>query len=981
MTHELELRLLGPIEVLYRGQRVSLPRSKKTRALLGYLALSERPHSRAKLCELFWDVTDDPRGALRWSLSKLRRVVNQGGEHIEADRTNVSFARDGVLVDALALRDAAKRGLDQASTEELTALADMARGELLEGLELPDFHEFQAWSLGKREQAREARCAVYAELVARLDDAPAEALPHARARVQADPLSVEARAGLLQVLVRLKKDGEAQQQLELACRMFREMTVPGANELQRAWREMTSTKTVSSTTADISPRAPGPASEPFVGREAERARLAELLDACQAEGEQRIALVMGEPGIGKSRLARDLAERARSQGATVLMGRAYEAESSRPYGPWVDALETDLSELIEGRQEDDVGGARDALFAAVAELAGDAADEPGGAVLILDDVQWLDRDSSELLHFVARSNRERRLFLVLLARGGELEDNEHAVRALRGTRRETRVDEIPLGPLSAEEVDALIDAADVDPSAVFQASAGNPLYALELMRAEGADVDATSLVQLVRGRIERLPPSAAELLRWCAVLGHVVDVGRLEFLSSLDLEDLVCALERLEQHALLRVDEADPSRYVFAHDVVREAVYSALSHPRRRLMHQRIARLLDEKRKSPAAATEIAHHASLAGDAMLGVRACIEAGRHSLRVCANGDAESLAKRGLQMVDALGEDASVSSSLELLHIQHSARAPSPERAAPRLSELTERALDLGLTQSARLGFQMLSFMRWETGSMAAAHDNIMQAERLSRSADPEERSIALSQAAKCLVLLERDLNLAESFLLEAGALVRRGIASPSALRFAEGKLMEHRGELEEAAEALRAAREIGREGGDRLAELGALEQLTMLAVDRGDLEAAVRLADELVELSGRVRPGAEAPCARALRALSCERVKDDCEELEEAIAALRIADSKYRLAFVLSRRARLALERGRIDDARGWAEEAIELAQQIKHASELATAQALLARCAEDKASPALIEDLQRALEQGISEAARSRVQAALGALG
>ena len=113
-------------------------------------------------------------------------------------------------------------------------------------------------------------------------------------------------------------------------------------------------------------------------------------------------------------------------------------------------------------------------------------------------------------------------------------------------------------------------------------------------------------MQLVRERVERLPEATADLLRWAAVMGHAVDIERLEQLSSLSAEQLVNALERLEHHALLRIDATRVAqRYVFAHDVVREAVYAELSLPRRRLMHRKLAQLLQPHASDAAVATEL----------------------------------------------------------------------------------------------------------------------------------------------------------------------------------------------------------------------------------------------------------------------------------------------------------------------------------------------------------------------------------------
>src|SRR5689334_4888278 len=98
------LRLLGPMTVTRGDEAVDLPRSQKTRALLAYLVVTGRPHSRERLSSIFWDVTDDPRGALRWSLSKLRALDDEGVSRVRSDRESVSFDPAGAFVDALDVR-------------------------------------------------------------------------------------------------------------------------------------------------------------------------------------------------------------------------------------------------------------------------------------------------------------------------------------------------------------------------------------------------------------------------------------------------------------------------------------------------------------------------------------------------------------------------------------------------------------------------------------------------------------------------------------------------------------------------------------------------------------------------------------------------------------------------------------------------------------------------------------------------------------
>jgi DNA-binding SARP family transcriptional activator len=601
-----ELRVLGPLEVWAAGEKLKLPRSKKTRALLAYLAVTGRPHRRERLCHLLWDVTDDPRGALRWSLSRLRKVFVDSEQPIEADREQVAFRRDAVAVDSERLSRRIRDGLGDAHTEELEALATVPRGAFLEGLDLPDFLDFNAWCIAERESHREQHCLVLSELVGRLRDQPRAALPYAQLLAQTDAFNVSPQVELLRLLVQLGGKDRARQRYDSVRRLYREVGAAGLDDLESAWRGMgkrsarghggktshdSGLENAAAPTAVQARGARGetrdedrsPATWPFVGRAEELERLERVLVGSPKGRRAPVALVVGEPGSGKSRLAERFMTRAGSGGFEVLRGRAYEAESSRPYGPWVDALALDLGELAAEAPEDGATSSRDAMFAGVAKRLTDGA---GGQprLLVLDDIQWLDSDSAELLHFVTRSEHESGLAVMLLARGGELNDNQPVMRALRGIRREGSIDEIELGPLALEHIAKLV-GNDADVQAIHDASAGNPLYAIELARARATGLGGTppSVVQLVRERVGQLPDHAGDVLRWGAVLGHAIDVERLEALSSLALDELVDALERLEHSALLRIDATrSRQRYVFSHDVVREAVYGDLSHPRRR---------------------------------------------------------------------------------------------------------------------------------------------------------------------------------------------------------------------------------------------------------------------------------------------------------------------------------------------------------------------------------------------------------------
>jgi TolB-like protein len=231
----LRVSVLGNLAVQRHRTRMQLPPSKKTRALLAYLAVTARPHSRDRLCAMFWAVPDDPRAALRWSLSRLRPLVDEPDcRRIIADRENVSFDLDRVTVDILALRSVARNGTDAISTDALREATEALEGDFLEGLDLPDCQEFQSWCTGEREETRRLRVRLLTALVTRLEDVPDEALRHARTLSLLEPANEAAQAVLVRLLRAAGRAREAEQQFQSAQRRLEEFNVVCNGALRQA---------------------------------------------------------------------------------------------------------------------------------------------------------------------------------------------------------------------------------------------------------------------------------------------------------------------------------------------------------------------------------------------------------------------------------------------------------------------------------------------------------------------------------------------------------------------------------------------------------------------------------------------------------------------------------------------------------------------------------------------------------------------------
>ncbi|MGE0621603.1 MAG: AAA family ATPase [Pseudomonadales bacterium] len=956
---QLELRFLGDLEVIRDGGVLKLPPSKKTRALLAYLALHDRAFRREHLCELLWEIPDDPRGSLRWSLSKLRRLVDEDdAPRILADRNTVRLRTDGLGIDVLALKQAAAAPGDT-PLEQLEAQALGYRGTFLEGLELSGFHDFHAWCVAEREACVRAQTALLEALVGRLADEPERALPHARSLAGLAPYDEAVRARLIRLLVRTQRSDEADQQVQLGERLLREAGVTPSGALNAARRGSARGGPPSGASARTTATAPAmaemasrpgpdaPASPSLVGREAECGQLRTHFDRVLAGGTLRCVLLKGEPGIGKSRLLEWFAELASSAGAVVLEATTFESESLRPYALWIDALRSlgVADAVFRGTDSD-----RDGLFAALSEYLLAATEGRTPVIVAFDDVQWADESSMAALHYVSRLCRRAPVCMVLAAREGELQDNAPLQQTLRALRQSDLLEEIRVGPLADGAIRELLAARapESDVEAIGRECGGNPLLAIELARRMGSEESGT-LDELVAERLSRLNVDDAEVIRWAAVLSPRIDLETLVRVTGQAANQVGASLERAERSAMLRAGEGG---FRFSHELIARGVYTGIAPARRQVMHRRAAELIEQEAALDLEhAADLAHHALASDDPGLGARALVSAGRLCLRFFANDHALVLARRGLQLARKLTGAEQVCRRIELFDVMLTA-APvyDWEAAAREYVTLAEQALDHGELAHARLGYHMASTVRWAHGHWAGAREESLQAELITRGAGEEEHVLGLAETAKCLAMLERDLNRADAMVMEARALAERSrIGYSSALPAAEGILRYHENEMDAAEALLKEARTLCKSAGDRLGEYQANEYLVMVDVERGRFDAARRRADTLVELGDKVREGSEAPFAHALRAL-CDYLPDgetttDPADLDGCLDALRALDAKHRLAYVLNRMAERELEAGQVALAQAHATEACECAGVLERASEMIIALGTLQRVA------------------------------------
>ena len=215
----LHLRLLGTLELSRGGAVLKLPASRKVRALLGYLVLATRPVPRSQVCELLWDEPNDPRGELRWCLSKIRGLIDEPGrKRVVADGNTIRLDLSDCGVDTLEVTRAPEHGIQKLGVERQKELAALFAGDLLDGLEIARSPMFDAWIVAERRRFRGIQTVLLENL--------ARALPHEAASpyieewLKLSPFDACAHELLLNALARHGRIAEGEAHLAAAVKLF-----------------------------------------------------------------------------------------------------------------------------------------------------------------------------------------------------------------------------------------------------------------------------------------------------------------------------------------------------------------------------------------------------------------------------------------------------------------------------------------------------------------------------------------------------------------------------------------------------------------------------------------------------------------------------------------------------------------------------------------------------------------------------------------
>jgi class 3 adenylate cyclase len=638
---------------------------------------------------------------------------------------------------------------------------------------------------------------------------------------------------------------------------------------------------------------------PLVGRGAELEELNRLWrDACG--GRRAVVVIVGEPGIGKTRLAAELCRGAHAEGAAVLLGRCYE-DSIVPYQSFVEALRHHVSETPLDELRLEVGRHRPVLARLIPGLADPAPQSTtsatGGSpegeqfqlfdsvasllraiaeqhplILVLDDLHWADVPTLLLLRHVVRATEGSSLLILGTYRQTEVDEAHLLGQAIAELRRARALATVTLGGLGEGEVAELV-ASQLTGAApatvarsIVERTQGNPFFVEEILRDVGPDGDVSdaltripdSVKDLLLRRLRRLDEGCKRLLNIAAVAGHEFTLDVLELVAGGTAEEIA---ERLEPAIAAQVIDESPTaigQYSFAHALIRETIYEQISLTRRAQLHRRMGEAIEGALGDAAQqrAGSLAYHFSAAGD----VRKAYE--YHSTAAAA-----------------------------------AALVYAVEPALAHYTAALEAGAKLGLEAAREPALRGLLLqrqkMRWRTGDVSGARRDL-------------EAALDAAQRAGDRVS-------------ELEALNELGIVSL-------------RSDLGAAARSHEAALEIARELGDVAAETGALDRLSVISSHLLQLDRALELGERALELARGT--GDDIVTGRAIDSIKLAALQlGDLRRLQELTAELeplwRERGDLWYLQWTLLESAFVPLGAARWEEARERLEAATAINRRVR----------------------------------------------------
>jgi len=739
----MHVQMFGEFYVSRECVQVAGITAPRLQSLLAYLVYhAPAPIPRSCLAGLLTpDYSETTaRRALSDALYRLKRAL--GDEWFSADSETVAFAESGYTLDVREFKKLAASPL----LDTRRRAVELYRGDFLRDLDAE-------WILAPRAILREQYLVLLEQLGAELTRAQqfADALTYAHRWTLADPLNEQAHRAAMQLYARLGRHAAALQQYEhLAQLLSQELDaepLPDTRVLVKAIRaEYAGGRDTIVTRAAL------------IGRRRERALLLERIEAAQA-GRGSMALVEGEPGIGKTRLLEAIAEGAQWRGASVVWGVGRELAGITPFAPLDQALAAAVAgprahqlrarldaptrQVLSGlvprlyNEANSSSAKLPALSVAVARALAALA-ELNPHLFLFDDVQWADANFWDALAALAPTLETQCLAVVLAYRGNELRANPTAWAALQALDRAHAPAKITLEGFSPQECVELArgwsSALDQHQALeLAQRTGGNPLFVREVLAQPEART--ATFGDLLQRRLTQLPENAYAALESAAALGREFTHGVWQEIAG---ASVLAALPALLRAGLV---QEDAQGYHFQHDLMREHVYRAIPRDRLRALHLRSANALEREKVEPDI---LAWHYEQADEWTEAVRLYRQAGERAAKAYAYEAALAHFDRALGLLAHL--DAPEAERLALLlDKQRVYRVTVQERAwRATVDELTaaaaaanDRAALLEALQ-ARISLCVLA-ADWDGMQAAAARAIALAQQQDDRAAEARVRA--------------------------------------------------------------------------------------------------------------------------------------------------------------------------------------------------------------------------------------------------
>ncbi|MEO8437606.1 MAG: AAA family ATPase [Chloroflexota bacterium] len=729
----------------------------------------------------------------------------------------------------------------------------------------------------------------------------------------------------------------------------------------------------------------------LIGRAAELDRLAGA-NARAAAGESRTVIVAGEAGIGKTRLVEAFAARVISGGGRVLVGGSLALGSGGlPYAPFVEAFRALLRDVDPGALPALLGPNRGELARLMPEVrprpdrpASDAVGAEGTAfanddrfaqvrlfelvlglidrlarmaplVLVVEDLQWADPSTRDLLAFLVRNLRGERILVVVTIRSDEIDPRSPFMTYLAELERADRVDRLDLDRLDRDEVAALLAQTTgrrVDPGLVdrvWRRTGGNPFYAEQVAAMlDGRDDGElpARLRDIVIARLATLSEAAQEVVRVASAAGRRVDDDLVAAVAGLSAPAVRRGLHELVDRRVLIASggRSDP-HYTFSHALLQEAVHADLFPGERARLHGAYALTLEARSADRTAgrpavgpapsASELAFHWDAAGDDGRALPVTVEAAQAAERAYAFPEAHARYLRALELWDRVAGRHAAAPAIDridlLVRAAETAVMSGEYTTAIELGRQAIASVDADADPD-RVGAlqERQRWYLWEAGDRVAAEAAVAEALRLVPARPPSEaRARILGQQAGLLMTGGR---FAESIPVAEEALdMARAVGSPSNEAFALGILgwdLALTGRVDDGLERVRAGLAIADDlGGPEGIALGATNLAVLL--DRvGRTDEALQVATDGWERARAI--GVERTYGGLLLAIAAKAaIALGRWDEAESFLTLGLASQPVGVPGI-----RLRIQRGRLDTFRGELASAAEALTAARAADEV-----------------------------------------------